>query len=557
MARPPRKPEVPSASAPSASTGKNLGRNVFNNGNAAAVRKSSEALLNLLTDPNRTQEAVEMIQTFAREADPSKPGYEGNEIVASMASALRQLQADRRAALLDAAGRPEIFNKIDEGADPLPDPVDSESTGSSSDQPDNLRNLLGTLFPEQDPLASVDPRELRAELQRYGAPVEGMANEELPAAVREWREAIAAFGNPTTYGGGELWEKARQYDDRAAIDRSVPVDENGVPTVFDKAGKPVRPMTEDEVAAYEKKLVSQIVGGEMMGQIGAIENKGLAPKLPPVRGVEYDDAVLTKGVGVNNRGEIGVQGPYNNKQGQTVDEQLQASVVSPATKGIDELYKARGMMSAEQGGANAGGVTLPNLDYIYGPWRGRFPRRSGSGGIEYPDFAPSGEFIARQFASAKKMTQEATEDFVREMTPVFDAMISEQAKTAPLDRAMQFENQPYIPATGRDAAWTKFQAMPQSEILQGRMFNENMPLNRGAIDLSGLLNDEPSIAPPPAAKMPGGDPLDQPIQGGDLGAPGVDPLDRPVEGNMDDLGYMMPPMNNKPQAYNALAALLA
>lgn len=554
MGRPPRSPNAPK--------GRNLARNVFNNGNADAVRKSSESLLTMLRDPKRSDEAVEMIKTFAMEADPSKPGYEGNEIVASMARALGQLQADRRASLLEAAGNPDIFKRIKDGSDPLGDPSDLK-------MPEGLKNILGELFPEPDAVDLAEPDELRAELKRYGVNAKGMADAELPGAVREWRAATQAFGNPSTYGGKELWQQVRQYDDRAPINRDLPRDEQGVPTVFDKGGNPVRPMTEQEITDFQQQLTRQIVGSEMSNQIAAIRDKGGEPSLPVLKGPAIAQNTVTIGTGRMTGGGVSVQGPYRNKAGQTMDTQLEQSATSPASKGMDELYRARRQLDAEGAGfgeEEGNKVVLPNLDYLYEPWRARFPMRGSGGAIEYPDFAPTGEFIARQFAAAKKMNPDAIDGFVRELAPVFDAMISRQATTKPTtQRAASFDNKPLVPPQGRDAAWTKFQQMPQAEVLQRRMFNEAMPLNRGAVDLSGLLDDASGAMPQQPQFRPYGDTLDQPVRGGGIDdAPTdaldmpADPLDMPVDGgSINDLGYMMPPMNNRQRQNTALSALLA
>lgn len=221
---------------------KRLGRNV-NPRYTADYLKSSDDYHKLLADPQREAEAAELLRSYAIEADPNKPGYEANEVVAPIARALTQLPAHRRAALLELAGNPELFSGLPNGYDPL---------GVSAE--DARKTLL------EDKIAAmlqpaVDTADVGVDLNKLAR-------------------------SPATFAGTKFASN-NKIDPRAAIDRTIP----GVP-VDPVTGMQSDPETgklpelEPEQEAARIRNIRDIVGLPMWQQVQAAMSKGLEPVLP-------------------------------------------------------------------------------------------------------------------------------------------------------------------------------------------------------------------------------------------------------------------------------------
>ncbi len=170
----------PSKAARAATKSGRLNRNVTRR-NIPEVRKGSEELFKVLSKRENEAQAIELIKQYAMEADPSRPGYEGNEIIAPFIRAISQLRNDRRLELLEKAGNPEIFSSL---------PSD----------------VMTDILPDTD----------------FDAAREQLALEEAFGAVPEGRE-LPPQQNPTTFGGNSFRD-SRKGMDRAPIDRDVSPD---------------------------------------------------------------------------------------------------------------------------------------------------------------------------------------------------------------------------------------------------------------------------------------------------------------------------------------------
>lgn len=248
MARRPKKPDAapkPSKSAsapkPSQIRGKKLARNVTLD-NVGPVQTSAGDILEVLRNTGNNNAAVELVRRYASEADPSKPGYEGNEVIAPFVKAFQQLPAGRRQALLDAAGNPPLF----------------------ADLPQNFDPLAGEALPPRRP--TLDEQLMEALAQ----------NAIVPAAQAE--RQLTATQSPATFGGTKHYQATRG-EGRAPIDREVPS------TVKDQETGMERPLTEDERLAAEENLIKGIVGPQQYAQYRAIvgpddKPTGKIPMLP-------------------------------------------------------------------------------------------------------------------------------------------------------------------------------------------------------------------------------------------------------------------------------------
>jgi hypothetical protein len=251
-----RKPKTPAASAPkkpakaetkplkpSQIKGKRLERNVTDR-NAPVVQSSAGDLLKVLRDTGNPEAAADMVRRFADEADPNKPGYEGNEIVSNFVKAFQQLTTARRQQLLEAAGNPSIFAGLPQGFDPL--------------EGAKLPSSPATL--EEQLTAAI-------EKARANQPVV----EEAPADSAPTVESLAR--SASTFGGTKF-RQAHRGEGRAPIDRNVPA------TIKDKETGENRPLTDKERAAAEKNLIKGIVGAKQLAQYDAIVEDGKTPMLP-------------------------------------------------------------------------------------------------------------------------------------------------------------------------------------------------------------------------------------------------------------------------------------
>jgi hypothetical protein len=242
----PKKPAAKEAKPlkPSQIKGKKLARNV-DKGNAPVVQSSSGDLLKVLRDRGNTEMAADMVRRFADEADPNKPGYEGNEIVANFVKAFQQLTTARRQELLDAAGNPAIFQGLPNEFDPLD----------------------GVTLPER---RNTMERDLDAALE------EARANraEAIVAEAEEPAMDITSLRRSPSTFAGHRFKGAHRGEGRAPIDREVPSQ------IKDKETGEMRDLTPDEVAAAEKKLIKGIVGAKQMAQYDAIVDDGKTPMLP-------------------------------------------------------------------------------------------------------------------------------------------------------------------------------------------------------------------------------------------------------------------------------------
>jgi hypothetical protein len=251
-----RKPKTPAASAPkkpakaeakplktSQIKGKRLERNVTDR-NAPVVQSSAGDLLKVLRDTGNPEAAADMVRRFADEADPNKPGYEGNEIVSNFVKAFQQLTTARRQQLLEAAGNPSIFAGLPQGFDPL----EGAKLPSS---PATLEEQLTAAIEEA----------------RANQPVV----EEAPVDSAPTVESLAR--SASTFGGTKF-RQAHRGEGRAPIDRNVPA------TIKDKETGENRPLTDKERAAAEKNLIKGIVGAKQLAQYDAIVEDGKTPMLP-------------------------------------------------------------------------------------------------------------------------------------------------------------------------------------------------------------------------------------------------------------------------------------
>lgn len=221
---------------------KRLGRNVTSRNTVDAI-KSSDDYRKLLTDPEREAEAAELIRRHAIEADPSKPGYEANEVVAPIVRAFTQLPSHRRAALLELAGNPELFANLPNGYDPIGQISDADK---------------GTLL-EEKIAAMVQPT---ADTADVGVDLSALAR------------------SPATFAGTKFASN-NKIDSRAAIDRTIP----GVPVdpvtgmqSDPKTGKLPELTPEQEKARV--KNIREIVGLPMWQQVQAAMENALEPVLP-------------------------------------------------------------------------------------------------------------------------------------------------------------------------------------------------------------------------------------------------------------------------------------
>lgn len=244
MGRRPKKPDdaAPkpgkgaSAPKPSQIKGKRLARNV-NLENVGRVQTSAGDILDVLRNTGNNEAAVDMVRRFAAEADPTKPGYEGNEIVAPFVKAFQQLPAGRRQALLDAAGNPPLF----------------------ADLPNKFDPLAGEELPPRRP--TLDEQLMEA-----------LAQNEIGPAPEAFRE-LSLTQSPATFGGTKHYQATRG-EGRAPIDREVPS------TIKDSATGEQRPLTPDEQRAAKEEIIKGIVGPQQWAQYRAIVGAGNEPMLP-------------------------------------------------------------------------------------------------------------------------------------------------------------------------------------------------------------------------------------------------------------------------------------
>ena len=253
-------PKPPRASAAELGA-RRLGRNVTRR-NKPDVRKSSADIFKVLSNRGSEQKAIELIQKYAMEADPSRPGYEGNEIIAPFVRALAQLQSDRRLELLQKAGNPEIFRG-------LPDQFSANVLPLGEFRQAEMEQLLAQAMGTDEFGEVRVPEEPRFTV----IPGEPMGNQpgDLDMPLRN---------NPTTFGGGAFRDLGNNMD-KAPIDRmipGVPVDpDTGMQSVVDPATgqRSLPPLTPEQDAA-RKNIIDGIIGIPAAQELAAV--RGIDPK---------------------------------------------------------------------------------------------------------------------------------------------------------------------------------------------------------------------------------------------------------------------------------------
>lgn len=249
------KPKASAPSAPSPASARELrmrklGRNVTSR-HAGDVMRSSQEWLDLLRDQSRKEQAAEALRQAAIEADPTKPGYEGNEIVAPVVRALSQLPQHRRQALLDAAaaglregaGSMDIFSRLPDKYDPLGDPSDLATTPLQ----EALEKMLAGDAPDPEDAAAAKAAEEAAR----------------EMAIEDMRT------RPVTFADRE-YARTQEVDSRAPINRPLPEEVQGLPQ-----GDPAR-------VAAEQAAVQRIVGPKQFEEVQKALKKNKIPVLPPV-----------------------------------------------------------------------------------------------------------------------------------------------------------------------------------------------------------------------------------------------------------------------------------
>lgn len=228
-----------------------LGRNVHTR-NIEDVQASGRDILETLRDPNRAAEAAELLRAVAQEADPTKPGYEGNEIVLPFAQALMQLTDGRRRALIEAAGNPPVFADLAQIKTGELDDVPSAAVDEAAAAADSGDDVLDFLNQTEQAVAG--------------------DNQAIQSAAQQ---ALDLSRSASTFAGTEFAD-ANVADPRAPIDRSVPT------TVIDKTTRRRRPATAEEQDAAREAIIREIIGVDAWNQYKAITGKGRTPVLPPV-----------------------------------------------------------------------------------------------------------------------------------------------------------------------------------------------------------------------------------------------------------------------------------